>query len=137
MSNKRVIENKIGLIEKYLTILKNYKKHNLEEIIEDITLKGAIERYLYLLVQATIDLAEALISYKKLRKPTTMRESFDILCEEGIISGELSEKLAKMVGFRNILAHDYEKIDYMIILRVLKNDIKDIKEFIEVVKDKF
>lgn len=39
-------------------------------------------------------------------------ESFYILNEERLIPNNLTKKLAKMVGFRNIIAHDYEKIDY-------------------------
>ena len=134
MGNIKVIENKISGIQKYINILNKYQSVTKEEILNDLTLRGAVERYLYLLVQATIDLAEAVISFKGLRKPTTMRESFDILYEESIIPLELNERLIRMVGFRNILTHDYESIDYDIVYKVLKKDVEDIKWFIETIK---
>jgi uncharacterized protein YutE (UPF0331/DUF86 family) len=136
MININVIENKISAIQKYLKILERYQKYSREEIEENIDIKGAIERYLYLAIQSTIDLAEAVISFKNFRKPTTMAESFIILNEEGIINKELVEQLIKMVGFRNIIAHDYEEIDYDIVYDVLHHRLKDIEKFIEIIKKK-
>jgi len=130
MSNRAIIENKISHIRKYLRILDGYQKYSRKEIEENIDLKGAVERYLYLAVQATIDLSEAAVAYKNFRKPTTMSESFYILNEEKIISNELTEKLVKMTGFRNAVAHDYEKLNYEIVYDVLQNRLKDIEEFI-------
>jgi uncharacterized protein YutE (UPF0331/DUF86 family) len=101
MTNLSVIENKISATQKYLKILERYKKYTEKEIEEDLDIRGAFERYLYLAIQSTIDLAEAVISYKNLRKPSTMSEAFHILSEEGIISSDLKTKLSKMVGFRN------------------------------------
>lgn len=129
MTNIETIENKISSVRKYLKILENYKKVSSPEIESDINLKGALERYLYLAVQATIDLAEAVISYNNFRKPTVLSESFDILNEEGMISSELTKKLVKMVGFRNIIAHDYEELNYDIVFDVLHNKLNDIEEF--------
>lgn len=134
MTNIAVIENKISSIKKYLKILENYKKYSIKEIKGDLNIKGALERYLYLATQATIDLADAFISFKNFRKPTTLSESFYILNEEKIISSKLTEKLVSMTGFRNIIAHDYEKINYDIVYDTLQNRLKDIEKFISVIK---
>lgn len=131
MSSLKVIENKISFILKYLKILQRYKKFSKKEVEDNLDIKGAVERYLYLAIQSTIDLAEAIISYRNFRKPTTMTEAFYILHEEKLIPEELTKKLVKMVGFRNIIAHDYEKIDYDIVLDVLKNKMKDAEAFIK------
>lgn len=131
MTNLSTIENKISAIQKYLKILEGYKKYSRKEIEENIDIRGAVERYLYLASQAVIDLAEAVISFKNFRKPSTLTESFYILNEENIISRELTEKMAGMVGFRNVIAHDYEKVNYDIVYDVLQNKLKDIKEFLE------
>lgn len=131
MSNLTVIENKISEARKYLTILERYKQHSQEKIVNDVDIKGALERYLYLAAQSVIDLADAIIAYKKFRKPTTLSESFFILNEEKIISEELMEKMVKMTGFRNTIAHDYGKLNYDIVYNTLHNNLKDIEEFLE------
>ena len=131
MTNLSVIENKISSNRKYLKILKRYKVYSRQEIEENVDIRGAVERYLYLAAQAAIDLAEAVIAYKGFRKPTTMSEAFYILNEEDIVSGELTEKMVRMVGFRNVMAHDYEKVNYDIVYDVLQNRLADVAEFIE------
>jgi len=134
MTNFSVVENKISSTKKYLSILQNFKKYSRKKIENDLNIKGAVERYLYLVSQATIDTAEAFISLKDFRKPTTLREGFEILEEEKVISVELREKMVKMAGFRNFIAHDYDKIDYDKVYDVLQNRLTDIKEFIEQIK---
>ena len=76
MTSRDVIENKISSTRKFLGLLDRYQGYSKAKIQEDIDLKGAIERYLYLAAQSAIDLAEALIAFKNLRKPATMAESF-------------------------------------------------------------
>lgn len=132
MTNIAVVENKISAAKKYLKILADYRQYSKAEIENSVERRGAVERYLYLLTQTTIDLAETIISFKKLRKPTTLTESFYILEEEQIISAVLAAAMAKMVGFRNILSHEYAKINYEIVVDVLKNKMTDIEKFLEV-----
>jgi len=135
MTNLAVVENKISTVKKYLKILENYKRYSLKKIVKDISIRGAVERYLYLAVQATIDLAEAVISLKNFRKPATMGENFVILQEEKIIDHKLTEQLVKMVGFRNIIAHDYGEIDYDIVYDILHNRLRDIEKFIKKIEN--
>lgn len=134
MSTLTVIENKISSIRKYLVILEGFKKYSEAELFHDTTVTGAFERYLYLATQATIELGESYIAYKDFRKPTTMRETFAILEENGIIDDVLEKKLSNMAGFRNALAHDYEELDTAMLYDALHNRLGDIEEFISVIE---
>lgn len=118
-------------------MLERYKKFSREdlEVEDNDDVRAALERRLYLAIQATIDLADAVIAVKGFRKPTSYREFFYILREKDIISGELAEKMAAMAGFRNLIAHDYEEIDYGRVYAILQNDLKDIEIFLERIKD--
>ncbi|MDO8436393.1 MAG: DUF86 domain-containing protein [bacterium] len=136
MTNLSVIENKITSVKKYLGILQNFKKYSRKQIEDDLNIRGAVERYLYLAAQAAIDTAEAFISLKNLRKPTTIKEGFEILEEEKIISIELRERMVKLAGFRNFIAHDYEKINYDIVYDVLQNKLQDIEKFLSQIEKK-
>jgi uncharacterized protein YutE (UPF0331/DUF86 family) len=51
--------------------------------------------------------------------------------EAGIISGELMQKLVQMTGFRNVIAHAYDDLDYDIVFDVLHNGRNDIGAFLE------
>jgi len=137
MTNFSVIENRISYLKKYLNILEGYKRYTREQIEKDVDIKGMVERYLYLVVQSTIDLAEAVLSFNNLRKPTTLGEAFVILEETKIIDKDLANEMIKMVGFRNILAHDYAEINYDIVYKVLQNKLSDIEKFIQQIKKQF
>lgn len=134
MTNANVLENKISAVKKYLKILERYQKLSAQEIAGNLDLKGAVERYLYLAVQSAIDLAEMAVAFKGLRKPSVMSESFEILGEEKIIPPALRDRLVKMVGFRNVMAHDYEAVDESIVFDVLQNRLADIREFLKIIE---
>lgn len=136
MSSLAVIETKISHIQKYLKLLDRYKTFSEQDLEQNPDLRGALERYLYLATQAALDLGEAVIAFKDLRRPGTYTEVFYILREEELISEELSEKLVSMTKFRNIIAHDYEKVDFGITYDVLQNRLGDIDEFIKAIKEK-
>ena len=135
MTNLSVAENKISSVKKYLSILESYRNHSVEEIERDATLRGAIERYLYLVCKTAIDLTEVIISVSKFRKPTTMSESFVILGEEGVIGADLRARMAKLVALLNVLAHEYEEINYEVLYDVLRNRLQDITEFVETAEE--
>lgn len=135
MTSLNVIENKISSIERYLNILKGYQKFSQKEIEGSVDIKGAVERYLYLAIQSTIELAESVIAYKGFRRPSTMSETFRILNEKGIISDELANNMVKMTGFRNVIAHDYEKMNYDIVYDVLCNKLDDIENLVSILTE--
>lgn len=74
MSSIEILQNKISTIEKYLSLLTAFRSYSENEIKENTTIMAAVERYSYLAVQATIDLAEGFISYKNFRKPASMSD---------------------------------------------------------------
>jgi len=123
-------------LKKYLKILERYRKFSRKEIEEDVDVRGMVERYVYLAIQSAIDLASAVISFKKFRKPTTLSENFYILGEENFISKNLVEELVKFVGLRNILSHQYGKINYDIVYDFLQNRLKIFEKFIKEIKNK-
>jgi len=131
MTNQQVLENKISAARKYLDILTHFDRHSPEQIRTDIFLRGALERYLYLAVQSTIDLSEGYIALRRLRKPSTYRECFDILHENAVIKDPMRQELALMVGFRNIIVHDYETVDFAVLIDILQKKTTLIRQFVD------
>ena len=134
MSAPEVIENKITYIKKQLEIAKKYQRYGIDDLKNDIFVKNSVERELYVIAQAVVDLSEAVVAYKDLRKPTTMRESFHILEEANILPKEFVEKFIGIVGFRNALAHDYQDLKLDVVFDVLKNKLSEVEEFTSFIK---
>jgi len=77
------------------------------------------------------------IKVKKLRPPQSYHEAIDILGENGILEPEFAYKFARIAGFRNFLAHDYEKIDPFFICNDILEKLPDIELYLKQVKGKF
>lgn len=136
MNAVHVLENKISTVRKYLIGLNAFQTYSKAEILSDEIKLRALERQLYLLTQSAIDLAETVISHKRLRKPMTYKENFEVLNEAGFISKELFEKMAKMTGFRNILAHQYVALDTDKLYEVLTTSSKDVNLLLNELEEK-
>ena len=79
--------------------------------------------------EQTIDLANHVIRLRKMGVPTSSAESFDLLRERGVIGVELTERLHKMVHFRNVLIHHYQSLDLGIAQKVIETGLDDLLNF--------
>lgn len=125
------IYSRIENLKSYVKILEGLQNITLEELEKEPIKKGALERYLQLSIESCVDIAEMIISDQRLTTPQTATESIEILGNEGILESAFSKEFAKAVSFRNILIHDYVKIDYQIVLANLKNNLSDFHRFIK------
>ncbi len=123
------IASKLEQLEEYVNILKGYQHFKIEDLQTDHTLKGAVERYLEIALECTIDIGEMIISKEKLKRPETYQEVFLVLGEHGILPGDFAIKFAPSAGFRNRLVHMYAKIDIGRLYYYLQNNIEDIEQF--------
>jgi uncharacterized protein YutE (UPF0331/DUF86 family) len=92
----------------------------------DYLKQDAIAINLQRAAELTIDLANHTIRKGKLGIPKDSRDSFNILASSNIISAEMADKLKGMVGFRNILVHDYRELDLNIMRDVIENRLDDL-----------
>jgi len=83
--------------------------------------------------EQAIDLANVVIKTRKLGIPGESRESFVLLAKASLISEELSEKLQRMVGFRNIVIHEYQHIEVGVIQAVIESGLDDLLLFTDAV----
>lgn len=135
MTFKEKVSNKLDRLAEYVGYLKSYRHYTVEDIKRDHTLRGAIERYLHLSAECVIDIAEMMISELGLRKPEEYKESIDILGEAGIIPDDFAYSFSPVAGFRNILVHEYAKIDLEEVHRHLQKDLSDFEKFSRYIAD--
>jgi uncharacterized protein YutE (UPF0331/DUF86 family) len=129
------IEDKIKEIEEFLEELMSIAPSSFDEYKESIEKKAACERYVEKIVEAVTDLAFLMIKLKKLKIPEDDMDAFNILLDNKIIDEKLSKKLKNAKGMRNIIAHQYGKIDDSIVFESITRELKkDVMEFIKNVK---
>ena len=126
------IEDKINEINGFLEELKEIIPSNFEEYKSSIEKKAACERYVEKIVEAATDLAFLTIKNRKLKIPEDDIDAFNILLENKIIDENLASKLKNAKGMRNIISHQYGKIDDKIVFEAITEDIdKDVEKFVE------
>ncbi len=126
------ITDKINELNGFLEELNSIVPSNLEEYKSSIEKKAACERYVEKIVEAVTDLAFLVIKNKKLRIPEDDIDAFNILLEGKIINSDLATRLKNAKGMRNIISHQYGKIDDKIVFDAITEELdKDVKNFIE------
>ena len=128
------IEKKIAKLHYYLDLLDEYKVDCKKKFLRDPMYEGALLHYLYLVSDGCITLAEMILKYKSLQAPQSYYEAIDSLGEYKIIPREFAYNFAKIASFRNFLAHDYEKIDYLIICEDSLSKLGDIRKYLEYIE---
>ena len=135
MNNLEIIKRKIEDIKSYIKILRTIsKKYTTNYVLYDTILKGALERYFFLLIQSTIDLASAVVAYEKIGKSFTYMQAFELLAQNKIIPTKTLPELKAMIGARNILVHEYAKVDLKILLDDLEQNIKTVQKVMKYIK---
>jgi len=129
MVDEEIFSRRLDALHGYLQKLKAFRDADLDEFVGEPALHDLAERYLHLVVEACLDLANHWIAEKALPTPDSNRDSFTTLETAGELSPELAEKLRGWAGFRNILVHEYLEIDHAIAYRAITDELGDLDEF--------
>lgn len=106
MAYERII-NRIAFIQTNLQLLEELIPSNIELFINNRTIQLATERLLQIEIEAIMDICIQLVGYLKLGIPNSEINILDLL--EGKIPSV--NKLRELKKFRNILVHQYIKIE--------------------------
>lgn len=111
----------------YLHKLRAFRDVAETEFVAEPALHDLAERYLHLAFEACLDLANHWIADRGLQTPDTNRDTFTVLERAGELPPELAERLRGWAGFRNILVHEYLRIDHAIAHRAIRDELVDLE----------
>ncbi len=137
MVNKSVILRKISHIRHNLSRLKGKENILLDSLTNDLDMQDIVLHNLQLAIQGCIDIGSHVISDEGWGVAGSLNEIFYILQKKGVIQAEMVEKMISMVGFRNILIHEYETINLDIVCNILQHHLKDINQYLLVIVNRF
>ncbi len=134
MINKELIIKKIEEINSFLDLLENYKDLEMDKFLNDRNVVDATKFRLINIMEACMNICSHIVIKMFNKIPESYGDCFKILGEKGIIDKELSINLIKMAKFRNLLIHLYSKVDDSEIYKILKQNLVDIKKFMQEIK---
>lgn len=79
--------------------------------------------------EAATDTMNRIVRMRALGAPASTRDGFDRLVRAGVVDQTLVDKLMRMVGFRNLAAHQYQALDIAIVRAVIEKNLDDLLEF--------
>ena len=129
MVDKNLIGRKLADMDTYLGQIREYKNVSLSAYKKDWKVQRIVERTLQMLIETCIDIANHIISDSDMRMPVNYADTFQVLMENGLITKSLGNKMGKIVKFRNIIVHQYEKIDPAIVVTILRKSLNDFEKF--------
>lgn len=128
MVRPEIIRRRIDKLEEYLEILRRARGYSFEEFVADPERYGSAERFLHLAIEAVNDMAAHVVADDNLGPFERARDLPAIFAEEGYIDEGLREKWSDMVGFRNVLVHEYVDINRRTVYDALQNNLQDVEE---------
>jgi len=129
MVDRTLILRKLSALEEYFKQLSEYRSISTDQYEKDWRSQRIIERTLQMMVETCIDIAGHIIADMKFRVPISYADSFHVLAENGIVDDSLSESLEKMAKFRNVVVHDYDRVDKEIVIGILRKNLDDFTKF--------
>jgi len=98
-----------------------------ETFLADVGLQAQAERWLHLVIEACLDLAQHLIADRGWPIPSTNREVFEILENHEVLTPALAEQMKGWAGFRNVLVHLYLRIDNVRVWEILTSELDQVQ----------
>jgi uncharacterized protein YutE (UPF0331/DUF86 family) len=132
MVKKDIIAARLEKLREYLHTLRAVRKYDLDRFKKDPFIHGTAERYLHLAIECLLDIGNHIIADRGYPKPETYSEILEILAEKGTVPRELCQKMAGMAAFRNVLVHDYLRLDQERVYRILQEQIDNFEELARV-----
>jgi len=134
--DRDLIISKAGLVRKHILRVQEKCPQELETFLESADLQDIVSFNLQLAIQNCIDVAAHIVSEEGTGVPGSVNEMFYVLEDKGYLSSDFTEKMVKAAGFRNLLVHEYGKLEQEQVFKIAQSDINDLNEYLRAIFSK-
>ena len=127
---ERIID-KMDDLEKCLRELDEYLPEGVDAYLRSGMRRRACERAFQLAGENLLDICNMIISDEGLGMPRDSRDTVRKLASHHVISESLALRLEELIGFRNLLVHQYGRVDDSRAHKQLYSESGDFYEFLE------
>jgi len=133
MVDAEIILAKAGACNKHLRRIEQKVDSGIAQFLIDADLQDVVLFNIQMAIQNCLDIAAHIVSDQGLGVPGSSNEMFYMLEENHIIPRDIAEKMIKATGFRNLIAHEYARLELETVFHIAKTDILDLKQFIKTI----
>lgn len=131
MVDRDLILAKAGSINRHCKRIADKSAVDVKAFENDLDRQESVLFNLQMAIQNCIDIAAHIVSEEGYGIPGSANEMFYLLEENNILERALTEKMVSAVGLRNLIVHEYGKVDLEKVYRVAKENISDLTAFIK------
>jgi uncharacterized protein YutE (UPF0331/DUF86 family) len=125
----KVIAAKLATIEEALGFLEEMAALDYETFVADRRNYRAAERYLHLACEAVFEIGTHLIASLGLARPERYADVLPVLRQSDIVTTGTATALQDLAGFRNLLVHEYGRIDHRRVHGFIRTRLDDLRGF--------
>jgi uncharacterized protein YutE (UPF0331/DUF86 family) len=128
--DRDLILAKAGSVKKHLGRVAEKSQIDLSTFLGDLDRQESILFNLQMAIQNCIDMAAHIVSEEGLGVPGSTNEMFYLLEENGYLHSATTEQMVRAVGFKNLIVHEYGRIDLKQVFEIAGQDSKDLNDFL-------
>ncbi|MGB9858322.1 MAG: type VII toxin-antitoxin system HepT family RNase toxin [Moorellaceae bacterium] len=128
MVDPHIVEQKLHHLELYLQHLEKYKDITSTELEENLDLSWIVEHGLQLCIQIILDIGNHILAEEGIAVDE-YSDIFKELAKMAVLPEEFARNISGMAGFRNILVHEYARVNKEKVADVLKHHLEDFRTF--------
>ena len=133
MVDKTLLLRKLAELEEYFGQIGEYSDISAGEYSKNWKTQRIVERTLQMMIEICVDIASHIVSDEGFRVPKSYADTFKVLYENKIIKKDLFDRMERMAKFRNILVHQYDRIDAGIVVNILNTHLDYFSDYKEAI----
>lgn len=129
MVDKTLVLRKLTELDEYGSQIAEYAGVTIRQYKEDWKVQRIIERTLQMMIETCLDIGGHIIADEGFRTPDSYADMFRILYENDILDSSLLSAMENMAKFRNVIVHQYERVDPEIVISILTKHLSDFEHY--------
>ncbi|WP_151671748.1 type VII toxin-antitoxin system HepT family RNase toxin [Nitrincola schmidtii] len=135
--DQQLIAQKLESLRRCIQRVESKMPEDIKSLMNDLDSQDIISLNLTRAVQMCVDIAAHwLAENSETLSPKTMGQTFEALAKAEVIDLSLSDRLRKSVGFRNVMVHSYDDINWEIVFYICTNHLDDFRQFASIFSTK-
>ncbi len=130
-----IVQEKLVTLQQYYQELKDLENITFNEYCSNNLYKRTAERLIQLIVEAATDINNILLKTLDKGISSDYFSSFLKLAEAGVITMDFALEIAPSTGLRNIIVHEYQRIDDELVYESIKKTLKYYLHYMKYIND--
>jgi len=131
--DKETVARRIQEIRIFTEELKGLSQISKEDFLKNRERQYAVMHLLQLAIEASLSLANHIVSRNRLGIPENYQGTFCLLEKGGILPPSFAKEMMKMACFRNRLVHVYWQMDIEQIYDIVTTKLNDFEKFADLI----